>query len=155
MSTNETQIVIERDIPAPAKDIFDFLTLPARHPEADATGTVVSATDTERLQKVGDVFVMNMHADKMGGDYVMHNHVTGLVPNKLVAWQPAPDKDKDNPPGWEWLYELEPIDAGSTTVRLTYDWSKVSDPELVALLPGFGADQLEDSLNKLAAVLGV
>lgn len=154
MSQNQTSLTVTRTIDAPAKDIFEVLTLPARHHEFDGSGMVRSAENTERITKSGEKFVMNMHAEMNGGDYVMHNHVTAFDENKMIGWQPAQEKNKDEPGGWEWLYELKPVDADSTEVSLTYDWSKVD--EKLAKEVGFPAipeDDLEESLNLLAGAV--
>lgn len=130
-----------------------MLTLPARHREFDGTGMVRADEKSQRLQGVGDVFVMNMHAEAMGGDYQMHNHVTGFAPNKLVAWQPAEADSPQEPGGWEWVYELDDVDSATTSVTLTYDWSKVTNPDLLSLFPVASEEQLEQSLNLLAAAV--
>lgn len=153
MTTNDKQIIVSRIIDAPAKDIFDLLTLPARHSEFDGSGTVVSDEKSQRIQKVGDVFVMNMHAEAMGGDYQMYNHVTAYDENKMVGWQPAQEQNKDEPAGWEWLYTLEADGSDSTNVTLTYDWSKVTDKDLISIFPAFDESALEESLNQLAAAV--
>ena len=116
---SEKSITVSRLIDAPAEEIFEILTLPAKHPSLDASGTVISGTD-QRIQNVGDVFVMNMHAEMMGGDYKTENHVTGLDPNKLIAWKPCPEGTSVEDNGWEWVYELQPEGSDSTTVTLTY-----------------------------------
>ena len=36
------------------------------------------------------------------------------------------------PKGWQWVYRLEDNGSGSTVVSLTYDWTAVTDPELLA-----------------------
>ena len=150
---SEKSITVSRLIDAPAEEIFEILTLPAKHPSLDASGTVISGTD-QRIQNVGDVFVMNMHAEMMGGDYVMHNHVTAFDENKMIGWQPAQEKNKDEPGGWEWLYELKPVDADSTEVSLTYDWSKVDEKLAKEVgFPAIPADDLEESLNLLAGAV--
>lgn len=150
---NDKSITVSRTIDASAKDIFDVLTLPARHAETDASGFVVSAENTERIQQAGDVFVMNIHGDHMGGDYKMHNHVTGLVDNRLVAWKPANDDDPKNPGGWEWKYELEPVDENTTEVTLTYNWEDVTDKDLLGIFPMFDEKELEASLGQLASAV--
>lgn len=154
MNQNQTSLTVTPTIDAPAKDIFEVLSLPARHPDIDGSGMVRSAENTERITKVGEKFVMNMHAEHMGGDYTMHNHVTAFDENKMIGWQPAQDKNKDEPEGWEWLYELKSTGADSTEVSLTYDWSKVD--EKFAKEVGFPAvpeDELEESLNLLAGAV--
>ena len=67
--TDQTSITVTRTIDAPAKDLFDVLSNPERHQELDGSGFIVSDDKTDRIQKVGDVFRMNMHGDHMGGDY--------------------------------------------------------------------------------------
>ena len=63
---------------------------------------------------------MNMTGDHMGGDYQTDNTVTGYDANHLLAWQTAP-ADTD-PPGWEWVWELQAEGSEATDVRLTYSW---------------------------------
>lgn len=151
--TDTNKVVVERRIDSPAAKIFDLLTNPQHHHEFDGSGMIVSDEKSQRLQKVGDVFTMNMHADHMGGDYKTDNHVTGLIENKLVSWQTAPAGTE--PKGWEWMYELESEGSDATLVRLTYDWSKVTDSELLKKVsfPLITKDQLEASLNQLAAAV--
>ena len=151
--TDAEQIQVTRTIDVSTKTLFDFLTLPDRHKEFDGSGMVVSADNTERIQKVGDTFAMNMHAESMGGDYRMVNHVTGFVPNQLVSWQPGQEAKGGEPGGWEWTYELEPQGSDSTEVTLTYDWSKVEDPQLKSIFPKVSKEEMEESLNLLASAV--
>lgn len=153
MTGNNTSITVTRTIDAAAKDIFDLLSLPAKHPSFDGSGMVVSSADTERITASGEKFVMNMHAEAMGGDYVMHNHVIAFDENKLIGWAPAQEQNKDEPAGWTYVYALNATDANTTEVTLTYDWSKVTDDKLISLFPVVSAEQLEDSLNQLAAAV--
>jgi uncharacterized protein YndB with AHSA1/START domain len=150
---NDTRITVSRTIDAPAPKIFDLLTLPARHREIDGSGFVVSDDRTDRITSVGQVFRMNMTGDHMGGDYQTENHVTGYDKNRLVAWRTAPADTE--PPGWEWMWELEADGSDSTEVTLTYDWDKVTDKALLQKLsfPLVSQDQLEDSLANLAAAV--
>lgn len=112
MTTHDTSITVTRAIDASAKTIFDLLTLRERHREFDGSGTVRSDDRSQRIQQVGDTFVMNMYAESQGGDYQMRNHVT-----------------------------------------LTYDWSKVQDPQLAAVFPAIAESSLEQSLNLLSAAV--
>lgn len=151
MSTNDTQVKVERTIDAPTEDVFDVLTNPERHPEIDGSGFVRSTDNAQRITGTGQVFTMNMTGDHMGGDYQTDNHVTGYDENKLVAWETAPAGTE--PPGWEWVWELTPEGSGSTVVTLTYDWGKVSDPKILEQVsfPLVTEEQLEASLGNLAA----
>jgi uncharacterized protein YndB with AHSA1/START domain len=150
---NDTRITVSRIIDAPAPEIFDVLTLPARHREIDGSGFVVSDDRADRITGVGEVFRMNMTGDHMGGDYQTENHVTGYDKNSLVAWRPAPAGTE--PPGWEWMWELKADGSDSTEVTLTYDWDKVTDKAVLhkVSFPLVSQDQLEDSLAKLAAAV--
>lgn len=150
---SEKSITVSRLIDAPAEEIFEILTLPAKHPSLDASGTVISGTD-QRIQNVGDVFVMNMHAEMMGGDYKTENHVTGLDPNKLIARKPCPEGTSVEDNGWEWVYELQPEGSDSTTVTLTYSWEH-ANPKVTKKIsfPLFGEKVLEESLERLASTV--
>lgn len=150
---NENTQTVSRVINAPANDIFDVLSNPDRHSEFDGSGFVRSADRSQRIQAVGDVFRMNMEGPHMGGEYQVDNHVVGFQPGKLIAWKTAPAGTE--PPGWEWVYELTSEGSDSTEVSLTYDWSKVTDKELLKKLsfPLVSADQMEGSLAQLASVV--
>ena len=152
--SDDTRITVQRTIDAPTQDVFDVLSNPERHPELDGSGFVISDEKTDRITGTGQVFRMNMTGDHMGGDYQTDNTVTGYDPNHLLAWQTAP-ADTD-PPGWEWTWELTARGSDATDVRLTYDWSRVTDPGLLKKVsfPLVNQQQLEDSLANLAAASG-
>ena len=71
---------------------------------------------------------MNMSGDHMGGDYQTDNVVSAYDENKMIGWKTAPAGTE--PPGWEWLWEFKRT-AATTTVTITYDWSKVTDQDLL------------------------
>lgn len=150
--SEEKQITVTRTIDAPAAEIFDVLTLPAKHSGFDGSGFVRSDDKAQRIQSVGDVFVMNMEGDHMGGEYKMYNHVTAYDKNKMVGWRPATGDAPNDPPGWEWLYTLNSLDAETTEVSLRYDWSDVTEEKFLALLPLVSEEQLEESLQLLAGM---
>lgn len=153
MSTSEGNVTVSRTIDAPAKDIFEVLTLPARHKELDGSGFVVSDDRTDRITGTGQVFTMNMTGDHMGGDYQTDNHVSAYDKNHLVGWKTAPAGTE--PPGWEWLWELTAQGPDSTEVTLSYDWSKVTDKDLLEKIsfPLVTEGELEDSIGRLAAAV--
>ena len=150
--SNATKISVSRTIEAPAQDVFDVLTNPAKHVELDGSGFIRSVEHGDRLSHVGQVFTMNMVGDHMGGEYKTDNHVSGFADDKLVAWKTAPAGTE--PPGWEWMYELEAQGPKETLVTLTYDWSKVTDKELLRKVnfPLVKESGLEESLAKLAEI---
>lgn len=147
--TDTKRFTVERVIPASTAAIFDILSNPLRHADLDGSGFIRSDAGAQRIQAVGDVFTMNMEGEHMGGEYQTDNHVTGFADNALLAWQTAPAGTE--PPGWEWVWELEPQGPDSTLVRHTYDWSKVTDRELLQKVkfPLVTEAQLEDTLVKL------
>lgn len=151
--SDDTRISVSRTIDAPAAAIFEALTLPAHHVRLDGSGFVRSAVGTDRISGTGDVFTMNMEGDHMGGEYQTDNHVTGYEKDKLLAWQTAPAGTQ--PPGWEWVWELTPQGPDQTEVTQTYDWSRVTDKELLSqnLFPLVSRDQLEDTLAKVAELV--
>ena len=80
MSDNEvTQVTVERVIEAPVDAVFDILSNPERHQRLDGSGFIRGVDHADRIQKVGQVFTMNMAGDHMGGDYQTDNHVTCLL----------------------------------------------------------------------------
>jgi uncharacterized protein YndB with AHSA1/START domain len=152
MATDQS-ITVTRTIDAPADEIFDVLTLPARHTELDGSGFVVSDPSNDRITAVGQVFTMNMQGEHMGGEYQTDNHVVGYDKNSLVAWKTAPAGTE--PPGWQWVWELKADGSDSTDVTLTYDWSAVTDKDILQKVhfPLVSREQLEDSLGNLAAAV--
>lgn len=146
-------MTVSRTIDAPADAVFDVLSNPARHAELDGSGFIVSDDRTDRITAVGQVFTMNMNGPHMGGDYKTDNHVVGYDKNKLLAWKTAPAGTE--PPGWEWVWELTPQGADATDVSLTYDWSGVTDKELLQKVrfPLLDQSELDDSLGRLAAAV--
>lgn len=148
--TEDTKLTVTRTIDASAADIFEVLSLPERHVELDGSGFVRSVDHGDRITATGQKFTMNMSGDHMGGDYQTDNHVTGYDKDHLLAWQTAPAGTE--PKGWQWVWELTPQGPDSTEVRHTYDWSQVTDKDLLKKVsfPLVTEEQLEDTLAKLA-----
>ena len=151
--TDDQKITVSRRIDASTSDVFDVLTNPHRHHELDGSGFVTGIDHGDRITATGQSFRMNMTGDHMGGDYQTDNVVTGFDPHHLVAWQTAPAGQE--PPGWEWLWELKADGSDATDVTLTYDWSKVTDPQILEKVsfPLVSQSQLEDSLARLASAV--
>ncbi|GGG24586.1 polyketide cyclase [Rhodococcoides trifolii] len=151
--SDTTKVTVERIIEAPVDAVFDVLSNPQRHLKLDGSGFIRGVDHADRIQKVGDVFTMNMNmqGDDKAGEYKTDNHVSGYAKDKLLAWKTAPAGAE--PPGYEWLWELESQGPNETLVRHTYDWSHVTDKKLLAHLriPLVTKDQLMDTLGRLAA----
>jgi uncharacterized protein YndB with AHSA1/START domain len=150
---SDKSITVSRTIDASTSEVFNVLTNPERHAELDGSGFVLSDEKSDRITGTGQVFRMNMSGPHMGGDYQTDNTVTGYDANHLVAWQTAP-ADTD-PPGWEWVWQLEAQGSDATEVTLTYDWSKVTDQELLKKIsfPLVEQAALEQSLDNLAGAV--
>ncbi|VXB04794.1 SRPBCC family protein [Nocardioides sp. AX2bis] len=150
---SDTSISASRTIDASAKDVFHVLTDPHRHVELDGSGFVQGLDRGDRIEKSGQQFRMNMSGDHMGGDYQVDNHVTGYDENHLLAWRTAPAGQE--PPGWEWVWELKSTGSDSVEATVTYDWSAVTDKELLKKLsfPLVPQEALETSLGNLAAAV--
>ncbi len=151
--SDSTSITVRREIPAPAKDLFDVLSNPHRHTELDSSGFVRGLDHGDRLEKTGQKFTMNMTGEHMGGDYQTDNFVSAYDENKMIGWKTAPAGIE--PPGWEWLWELHSDGSDTTTATLTYDWSNVTDQDLLDKVgfPLVSEDELEDSLAKLSGAV--
>ncbi|QWC84838.1 hypothetical protein KLP28_14970 [Nocardioidaceae bacterium] len=147
----ESQISASRLIDKNVADVFEVLTLPANHVALDGSGYVRSVDQGDRITERGQTFRMNMEGPHVGGEYQTDNHVTGYDKDKLLAWQTAP-ADTD-PPGWEWIWTLEEDGPDRTQVTVTYDWSKVTDQDLLdkVSFPLVPQEGLEESLNRLAS----
>ena len=74
---------------------------------------------------------------------------------RRIAWQPRPDhRGVDKVIGGRiWRWELEPLDAGRTLVRETWDISQERVPPLLLPLKPVVKPQLERSLDRLERAL--
>lgn len=153
MTETEGKLTVDRVFDAPAKEIFNVLSNPENHAGLDGSGMVKSDEKSDRITGVGQVFTMNMFSEKMGGDYRTENHVVGYDVNKLLAWKTAPAGQE--PAGWQWVWELDADSQESTKVTLTYDWSQVTNKDVLRLIPFPVVDEheLETSLEKLAGMV--
>ncbi|WKK60762.1 hypothetical protein QYQ98_06865 [Corynebacterium sp. P3-F1] len=140
-----------RVIDASANDIFAILSDPSRHAETDNSSMVVSADTDAKLEKVGDIFVMNM--TKEDGDYQTRNEVYAFQENKVIGWKNLKNLTADIEVGAKWLYELSSEGADSTSVTLTYDRSEIESDAVRKMSENFDDSAMEESLAALAAAV--
>ena len=145
--TNSATRVIE----ASANEIFALLSDPSRHAETDNSGMVVSADTDAKLEKVGDVFVMNM--TKEDGEYQTRNEVFAFQENKVIGWQNLKNLTADVEVGAKWLYELSSEGNDRTSVTLTYDRSEIESDSVRKMSENFDDAAMEESLAALASAL--
>jgi Polyketide cyclase / dehydrase and lipid transport len=147
-------------IDAPAEAVFAVLADPNRHAELDGAGMVQGPNDTTPpIGGIGQVFTMNMHQDDLG-DYRMVNTVTAYVPGARIGWGPVLDPTCDAAEkfrgvavgGHTFTYDLHEND-GRTEVTETYDWTSVKDPTFEKLFPLVSEEQLQSTLEHLAAAV--
>ncbi|HEY6796666.1 MAG TPA: SRPBCC family protein [Kineosporiaceae bacterium] len=136
-----------REIAATPEQIFELIADPSQQPRWDGNDNLAEATGGQRVHGTGDVFAMTLTRDGQ----VRENHVVEFVEGRRIAWLPA--EPGRQPPGHLWRWELEPIDAASTRVTHTYDWSRLSDEQRFGRARATTPEKLRGSLDRLAALV--
>jgi hypothetical protein len=118
---------------------------------------VRAARGTSVLTDTGQVFVMAMDQTAIGhpevADYETENLVVEFVPGRSITWETA--RPGKHPTGLWWSWAVEPLGTGRARVTHTYDWSRVTDPALLARIsfPRIPEDALRRTLDRLAAAV--
>jgi hypothetical protein len=154
-------VEVSRRICAPARDIFQVLASPARHPEFDGSKSLRGAASSAVITGVGDVFVMKMFFAHLG-DYEMNNHVVEYEPDRLIGWEPEAGRGHPNrepgaerPSRWgqRWSYRLAPDGPDATIVTEIYDCSRVPREERAAMHNGtIWIKSMTETLERLDAL---
>ena len=144
------QIEVSRVVEAPIERVFALLADPDRHPDLDGSGTLRASRTHTVITEVGDVFIMDLRAEDIG-DYQSKCVVTTYVGDRAIGWSPGP-VDGD-PFGHTFTFTLEPDGDEYTLVTQTYDWSAVTDEQLLATMPRVSRADLARSLDRLADAL--
>lgn len=135
-----------RVIAAPAAVIFDVLADPSRHHAIDGNNNLAGPTTGSRVRAVGEMFT----ADLTNGA-TRENHVVEFEEGRRIAWLPS--EPGSSPPGHLWRWEVEPVDATSSRVVHTYDWTSLTDPSRFEWARATTADRLRPSLDRLASLV--
>ena len=146
-----TRIRVRATLDAPPAAVFAVLADPRRHPEIDGSGTVQAAADAAPITAAGQVFTMSMFRADLG-DYRTDNHVLDFTAGRRIAWTTA--RAGQPPAGVRWVWALDPTDDDNQTiVTHTYDWTDVTDPELLARVtfPRVQPGELVATLHALEA----
>lgn len=117
-------VVVSRRIEAAASDIFAIVADPARHTEIDGSGMLRGVLSGPVVSQVGDVFVMKMYLERLGGDYEMANEVVEFVPDRQITWEPRRNDIDEPSAGHRWGFVLDPDGDGATVVTETFDCAR-------------------------------
>jgi hypothetical protein len=155
---DDERISASKVIPAQAEAIFAVLADPASHAAIDGTGGVCDAYDEQPLTSSGQIFRMAMyHPNHPNGAYEMANRIELFAPPYAIAWKPGYDPGDGvlKFGGWIWQYDLTPRGPSNTEVRLSSDWSAVSEAvrQTGPPFPPFPPDHLHNSLSHLATLV--
>ena len=117
----DQQVVVEREVAAPAAVLFDIVADPRMHPAIDGGGTLRTAVrGPERLTE-GSRFGMTMRT--AGIPYAVPNTVVEFEQDRRIAWR--------HPGQHRWRWEFEPAGDGRTLVRHTYAYGYSPVPWLL------------------------
>jgi hypothetical protein len=118
---------VSRQIAAAPELIFALLSEPEGHVLIDSSGMLQSA-DGERVEQVGDSFVVHMDREALGdlpmGKYDVEVVITNYVKDQHIEWTIVGSLKP--PIKHLYGYRLEPTDTG-TLVTSYYDWSQIEE----------------------------
>jgi uncharacterized protein YndB with AHSA1/START domain len=155
---DEKQVEVSRVVHAPRDRVFALVSDPKQHHAIDGSGHL-QGTPSGPVTGVGQVFTMEMYREDLG-PWRTINTVTEFEPGTVIAWAPSLDRSFECPVtqmladittgGHTYAYRLRETTEG-TDVRLTYDWSTITDPRFEALVcPFVSREQLMATLDRLA-----
>lgn len=143
---NPRIVTATRDVRASAAIVFGAIADPSRQPEWDGNDNLSAAEPGQRVTAACQVFRTTL---TMGS--VRENHVVEFVEGRLIAWKPA---EPGRPPvGHLWRWELTPLDAVTTRVRHTYDWTDMHDEQRLERARSTTSERLMASIDRLALVV--
>jgi uncharacterized protein YndB with AHSA1/START domain len=146
------QIQVSRIVDAPIERVFALLADPDRHPDLDGSGTLRASRTHTVITEVGDVFIMELHA-KHFGHHQSQSVVTTYVRDRAIGWSSGPVGGE--PFGYTFTFTLEPDGNDHTLVTETYDWSAVTDAQVLATMPRVSSEDMSRTLDRLAATLEI
>lgn len=143
---SELKVVsVEREIAAPATEVFELIADPVRQPEWDGNDNLGTAAQGQRVTRVGSSFVTTL---TKGVD--RENHIVDFEEARLIAWKPS--EVGGEPFGHKWTWEIEATGDRSSLVRQTYDWTELRDPQRLPRAQSTKAENLLASLERLKAL---
>ena len=124
------RIEVQRNITAPAADIFAVLCDPQGHVAIDSSGMLQDAEGAS-VGAVGDSFVVHMDRAALNdypqlGKYDVTVTIREFEPDQLIAWTVLGQLRPQI--GHIYGYRLEPDEQGDGTVVTSfYDWSQIDE----------------------------
>ena len=119
------RIEVQRNIPAPAADVFAVLCDPHGHVAIDSLGMLQDA-DGEPVSAVDDSFVIHMDREALNdyplGKYDVTVKIREFEQDRLIVWTILGEIEPQI--GHVYGYRLEP-DGDGTLVTSFYDWSDI------------------------------
>jgi uncharacterized protein YndB with AHSA1/START domain len=152
---DDCQVAVSRRIEADAATIFAILADPNRHTAFDGSGMLRGTLiDDDVITGVGDVFVLQMYFEPLGGDYEMANEVVEFESDRRIIWEPR--RNDVDQPSWHqlWGYELNPDGHGATIVTEIFDGSRWPEEDKATALDNgkLWIEAMTDSLERLEAM---
>jgi hypothetical protein len=125
----DCRVAVSRRIEADAGTIFGILADPKKHTALDGSGMLRGTLTDAVVTGVGDVFVLKMYFDPLGGDYEMANRVIEFEQDRRIVWEPK-RHDVEGPVGGHlWGYELTPDGEHATVVTEIFDCSRWAEED--------------------------
>jgi uncharacterized protein YndB with AHSA1/START domain len=148
-------ISVERIVDAPAAQIFALIADAGKHSSFDGSGTVDHSRQPSQPLTLGSVFGMSMRGrpESLFLPYRTKNTVIEFEPDRRIAW-----KTTMGPlgviGGRIWRYELEPVEAGGTLIRETWDVSQDRQRPMLRMgsMPQQAEDGMRATLERIAAL---
>jgi hypothetical protein len=120
----ECRVTVSRRIEADAGTIFAILADPTKHTDIDGSEMLRGSLTDTAVSGVGDVFVLKMYLERLGGDYQMANRVVEYEQDRRITWEPR-RHDAEAPVGGHlWGYELTPDGEHATVVTEIFDCAR-------------------------------
>lgn len=146
-SSTEGKLVAARcSINASIAAIFEFIADPSHQPEWDGNKNLREAASGQRVHRVGDIFSMTL---SHGG--MRLNQVVEFQEGSLIAW--APYELGEVPPGHLWRWQLRGLNAETSELIHSYDWSALPDPARIERAKSTTWSNLYESLLRLKALV--
>jgi len=151
ITKTDTSIIIDEVINVAAHELFAAVADPSRHREMDGSATLRGQVANPVITAVDQIFTMEMFYPSIG-EYRTDNLVVEFEQDRRIAWMTS--REGQPPAGVRWGWAFESIGRQQTIVTHTYDWSKVTDPAILARVsfPRVSADQLTKSVLNLASI---